>query len=354
MKTERESILVVLVAGIGDLVMASKSLRALRRGHPDAHIDLVTTSDAVPIAKMYPSIDRVWPFPIRELRTDKTYFLDVVTLLRRLRKTAYDFAVNLFPVNTWSGGLKMGCFFASLRANVKIGHDHDAFGLFVTRKVPPEVFLRHRVEAMTEVASMLGGVSDGMGLEIFWDRSTERECRNFFMEKESGDSTRAVVALNPGGDRRTKRWSPSRFAAVADKIADAFDARIVILGGPGDKDAGEEIRRRMRTKADNCAGKLSLPQLACFLNGCDLLITNDSGPMHIAAAVDTPTVALFGMGNPVLVRPYMNPGRYRIVYKDLDCQPCHRIKCRSLQCLNEITPDEVYEKSFELLTTCVQ
>ena len=183
MKTQRESILIILVAGIGDLVMASKSLRAIRRGHPDAVIDLVTTSDAVPIAKMYPSIDRVWSFPIRELRTDKTYFLEVVKLLRGLRKTTYDYVVNLFPVNTWSGGLKMGCFFAALKAGVKIGHDHDVFGLFVNRKIPSKIFQMHRVDAMTDVACMMGGVPDDRGLEIFWDWSTEVGCRSLFEEK---------------------------------------------------------------------------------------------------------------------------------------------------------------------------
>jgi len=350
MKTQKESILVVLVAGIGDLVMASKSLRALRRGHPDARIELVTTSDAVPIAKMYPSMDRVWSFPIRELRTDKVHFLDVVTLLYRLRRNTYDYVVNLFPVNTWAGGLKMGCFFALLRTGVKIGHNHKGFGLFVNRKVPSKIFRMHRVDAMTEIACMMGGVPDSKGLDIFWEQSIEKECRGLFEDDGIWHEDRVIVAVNPGGDRATKRWSPSNFASVADRIAGAFDARIVILGGPGEEDVGEEIRKKMTKEAENCAGKLTLFQLACVLSRCDLLITNDSGPMHIAAAVDTPIVALFGMGNPMMVSPFMNPGRYRVIYKDLDCQPCHKMKCNSLQCLNSITPDEVYEKSLELLT----
>jgi len=350
MKSEKESILVVLIAGIGDLVMASKSLRALRRGHPDARIDLVTTADAVSIAEKYPYINRVWSFPLRELRADKTYLLDVLKLLSRLRKTTYDYAVNLFPVNTWLGGLKMGCFFAPLKARVKIGHDHSALRLFVNRKVPSKIFQMHRVDAMTEIACMLGGVSDGKGLDIFWEHSTEEECRRLFEGAGIERGDRVIVAVNPGADRATKRWGASCFASVADRIADEFNSQIFILGGPGEEDVGEQISMKMTKKAENCAGKLTLPQLACVLSRCNLLITKDTGPMHIAAAVDTPIVALFGMGNPVLVSPYMNSGRYRVIYKGLDCQPCHKIKCNNLKCLNSITPDEVYEKSLELLT----
>jgi len=103
MAAHRDPILIVLIAGIGDLILASKGIRSIRRGYPGAEIHLLTSTDAAPVARNYPYIDRVWSFPIRELRSDKGHALAVLGLIRRLRRIRYRMAVNLYSVASATG-----------------------------------------------------------------------------------------------------------------------------------------------------------------------------------------------------------------------------------------------------------
>jgi ADP-heptose:LPS heptosyltransferase len=107
------SILLVLVAGIGDFVMATKAIRAVRDGYPDAEIHVLTSSEGAAIAQRHPGVERIWAFPIRELRGNRFRVRPIVRLLRQLRRTRYDIAVNLYPLGSWAGAAKMGFFSAA-------------------------------------------------------------------------------------------------------------------------------------------------------------------------------------------------------------------------------------------------
>ncbi len=158
MEKRKTAILVILVAGIGDLILASKSIRAIRNGYPDADIHLLTNSEAVPIAQNYSYVDYLWSFPIREMRKDKRYLLDIMKLVLGLRKIKFDFAVNPYTVSSWLGAIKMGFLFLLLGAKEKIGHDSKGFGLFINKKAPLETFQnRHFADAMMDIALLSGG-----------------------------------------------------------------------------------------------------------------------------------------------------------------------------------------------------
>ncbi len=345
----KKSILIVLVAGIGDLVFASKSIRAVKNGYPDADIHLLTNSEAVPIAQNYRYVDYVWSFPIREMRKDKLHLLDIIKLALDLRKIKFDFAINLYIVGSWLGAVKMGFLFFLLGAKEKIGHGSKGFGLFIDKKVLAGAFQnRHFADAMLDIALLAGGVPDTKGIEIFWDEKCEKKWEQLFFKK-TGVSQEVVIGVNPGGDRPNRRWNPSNFATIADKIVDEFSAKIIILGGPGEENIGNEIQQKMINDAVNLSGKLDLNDLVYIISKVDVLVTNDSGPMHIGAATGTPLVAIFGPSDPILVKPYTSKKLYRLIYKELDCQPCNNKKCTQHVCLDMVTPEEVYEKSVELL-----
>jgi heptosyltransferase II len=158
-----------------------------------------------------------------------------------------------------------------------------------------------------------------------------------------------VIGLNPGGDRANRRWPPEKFAAAARKLKERCGASFLIFGGPGEEPIAQKIRDGISGEALNLAGRLTLPELAAFLSRSDLLITNDSGPMHMAAALKTPVVALFGPEDPRHFQPYTFPGLYRVIQKPVDCRPCRQTACHSGQCLDVITTAEVVEASVELL-----
>ena len=344
-----KKILVVLIAGIGDLIMASPGFRAIRNGYPKAKICLLTSTDALPIARHYPTLDEVVPFPIRELRNHRCHVLHVVKLLWTLRKLKFDMAANLFRVASCWGALKMGLLFIALGAKSRIGHGQHGCGLFLTDAAPAKTFTnRHVVEAIGDIAAQTGGVPDNQRIEIFWSAAAATKWDRFFRSLHG----MIAVGVHPGGDRETKRWPPERFASVASALLQRYGARIILLGGPADVPLAEGIARRLADSdcVTNLAGEVPLDELACLIRRLDLLVCNDSGPMHIAAATKTPLVAVFGPGDPTLNRPYTDPKGYRLVRKEVSChRPCELDRCPHLSCLDVISSEEVISACLELL-----
>jgi ADP-heptose:LPS heptosyltransferase len=342
-------ILIILIAGIGDLIMASASLRALRNGHPDAEIYLLTSSEASILAVNYPYINRVRSFPVREIRKDKFKGLRAINIIREARKIQFDLCLNLYRVTSWRGALRMGLLMCFLRSQIKAGHDSKGFGLFLGTKAAKETFEnRHFTDAMLELAKLAGGVPDDRGIEVFWAKGVEAKWDTFF--PEGNQQMRSLrIGINPGADRPEKRWSPENYASVADHLSELRGANTFLFGGPGEEDLAYRIEKAMNYPVTNLAGKLSLNELTYLISRMDLFITNDSGPMHIAAAVKTPVVALFGPEDPMYTKPYTSPDLYRIVQKELDCRPCTNKRCDRPMCMESLKPEDVLKACLELL-----
>jgi heptosyltransferase-2 len=344
----KNRILIVLIAGIGDLILASKSLRAMRSGFPDAEIHLLTSTDAYLVAANYRFIDRVWAFPIRESRRSKLQFLHMVRVVFKLRKVKFQVAVNLYRVTSRMGALRMGLLFSLLKARGKAGHASRGFGLFLDRKAPPDTFDKlHYADAMLRIAVIAGGKPDQRGIEVLWDQRVEDRWSHLFSQGAVRASL--TIGINPGGDRPNRRWSLEGYARVADQLIERSGARVLLLGGPGEETLAIEIQRRMKGEVAKLAGRLTLNELIYVISRLDLLITNDSGPMHMAAALKTPVVAIFGPENPIYTRPYTSQNLYRIISKDVDCRPCSKKTCQRPLCLDLITPGEVLILCEEML-----
>lgn len=341
-------ILIVLIAGIGDLVLASKSIRSIRNGHPDAEIHLLTSSAAAPLAVNYGYVDRVWAFPIREFRKNKRHAPDILRLVRALRKKRFQAIINLYAVESFAGALKMGILFQLLGATRKIGHDSHGFGPFLTEKVGGSVFRgRHVAEAMMDIAVKAGGIPDEKGIEVFWNDETEAKWIDLFGRSEKAGGL--VVGINPGGDRNNRRWRPNRYAAVADRLAEGSGARIVLLGGPSETEIAGSVESMMQNEPINLSGRLSLDDLAYVLSKLDLLLTNDSGPMHMAAALGVPLVAVFGPEDPARLGPCTDPRLYRIASGFVPCSPCKKSACDSMLCLDAVSPEAVMRECESLM-----
>ena len=347
MKTS-DHILIILIAGIGDLILGSKSIRAIRNGFPDADINLVTSTEASFIAKNFGYVDHVWPFPIRELKDTRTYLFEILKLIRSLRKTHFHVVVNLYRIYSWRGTVTMGLLFALLKSTIKVGHDHKGFGIFLNKKAPAEIYKdRHFADAMMDIAQLAGGVPDNKGIAVFWDEGSEKKWQHLFLQHINPEKRR--IAINPGADKPNKRWKPENYALVANWLMERFDTEIILLGGPGEENIAQEIQGRITKDVTNLSGQLTLNDLVYIISQCDLLITNDSGPMHVAAALKTPLVAIFGPETPVHTRPYTSTNLYRIAFQQVDCRPCQDPKCERPLCLELITPEEVLEKCIEML-----
>ncbi len=342
------SILLVMIAGIGDLILASRSFRAMRKAYPQARIDLITSSDSTPIAKRYPYLDKIWSFPIRELRSNKWMLVEILSLINSLRKTEYNMIVNLHPVASFSGSCNMAMLFALLRGQKKFSHRPYKYLPIARYAIPNSKFKdQHYSDAYLNVAKVVGGIADAKGIEVFYNPSVEESVSSKILSKIGNQNK--IVGINPGSDQPKKRLPIATFAAIADHLIKVHSVNIVILGGPGEVHISHEIEQKMKKPAINLAGKLSLEELTCLINCFDLLITNDSAPMHIAAALNIKQVAIFGPGFPDRFRPYTSIKNYKLIYKKLSCRPCARKVCDDLSCVKSITIDEVVNATEELL-----
>lgn len=347
--THRAHILIVLVAGIGDLVLASKSIRALRNGYPNAVIHLLTSSEASHLAKNYDFIDHVISFPIRELRKSKLVLLDILKLMKKLRRIEFRSLINLYQVNTWAGAMKMGMLFLFLKAQEKIGHNNMGFGFFLNKKAPANVFrLQHFTDAMLDIAQIAGGISDNRGIEVFWDKSCEMKMREMLNSKT--EAKKLKIGINPGADVPNRRWNPTFYAIVADNLCSRFDSDIFLLGGPGEEALAARIQSDMNNEVVSLAGRLTLNELVYAIHSFDLLITNDSGPVHIAAAVKTPIVALYRPEDVLHTGPYTSKELCKIIYRKTEWNPLDNEKLNRPSSLDFITPEEVIEKCVEMIS----
>ena len=344
-----QTILLIIIAGIGDFVLATKAIRAIRTGFPNSEIHLLTSTESAPLAKRDPRLSRVWVFPIRELRKNKRKLLSILVLLWKMRRVRYDLAVNLYPISSRSGAIKMGMVFGCLQAKQKVAQGVWPMQGFLSKSLPADIFEnKHIADAMCDLVAAVGGRPDCHGLEIF-GVNPEGMRSDLLPGPDKADGSRLIIGLNPGSDVSAKRWPSGSFAGVANELGRRFRTTVMLMGGPGEEAAAMKIADKIQAHTVNLAGKLSLVELQDALSICDLFITNDSGPMHIAAALGIPTVALFGPGHPSQFGPYTSPDRYRALQKPAECRPCRQCRFKSSVCLDGITPEEVVNACVELL-----
>ncbi|MCK9240106.1 glycosyltransferase family 9 protein [Desulfocurvus sp.] len=317
----RGPVLAVLVAGIGDLVLGRDALRALRAGLPGREMHLVVNAQALPLARVMALADGLHGFPIRELRSGPGALGRALGAVAGLRRLGPALAVNLYPPASRAGALRMGLLLRATGAPGRVGVAALGLGPWLTRGVAPaELAGLHAARVMERVALAAGGVPAGPAGPV--DLALAGGCRHDALLGGGGP----LVGLNPGTDQPGKRWAPGAFAAVADALAREFGARAVILGGPGEEAAGRAVAGAMTSRAAVLTGRMTLAELGHVLTRLDLLVTTDSGPMHMAAAAGVPLVAVFRGSDPARFGPLGVPGRCRT----LACAPGGDVSARAV------------------------
>ena len=285
-----ERILVVLLCPLGDTLFATPALRALRRRFPGAEIAVLCWSANEPLLRHNPHVDVVYACP--------NSFDLAVSPLRLLDRT-FDLGIGLSNFGTW-----VTPFF---RARERIGFNAQHLGWMYSRPVPDDRNV-HAIEYCLRVVSAVGAEPDGLHMELHVAESDRRTAAAVL-----AGCPRPRVAMHPGGEHfPAKRWPPQRFAELADRLAEQRGCRVVLVGGPDDVALAQEIRRHA-TVAEilDLTGRLSLLETAAVLAAVDAFVGNDSAPLHMAEAVGTPAVGLFGPSDPQNFAP-LDP-RHRVV-----------------------------------------
>lgn len=346
------NILIVKTSAIGDVIHTLPALNALRRKYPEAQIDWLVEEAAADLVIGHKAVDTVlvsrrkaW---VRDLKRGRvlTACKGVADFVKRLRATEYDLLID------FQGLLKSGIFVGLARAKRKVGfgkgmeHAEGSY-IFLNEPIPPVNMDQHAAIRELLLLKAIGVESE----EVVFDLPVGKEQREKvgqLLAAEGIDSAKVLVAINPMTTWETKHWRNERFARVADHLLNRGMA-VVFSGGPQDVRGIEEIRAAMTGKAVSLAGKTTLKDLAALYERVNLLITTDTGPMHLAAAVGTPVVALFGPTAPWRTGPF---GSGHIILRaEIACSPCLKKQCeRGHACMEQTTVDQVVRATLTLLS----
>lgn len=326
------NILLIKPGAVGDLLQLTPVIRTLALKYPGARITLLLGSSASATMFQYNQhVSETIVFDRKGAHRSPTAFLQ---LWNRIRTANYDLVVNFQRSNAKAWLLASAAF------PCRVLVYHKARGRTV-----------HAVVNHLETLAPLGIRSEqcDLSLELFYGPEEQNFADTLFQQK--GIAGKIVIALNPGASNRIKCWSPEKFAALANLLVSRLDAGIILVGGGSERDLAEGILAGMESKPLDLIGKTSLLQLGAVLAGCDVLVSGDTGPLHMATAVKTPVAALFGAIDPLRTGP-VGEGHRVIRHDELACVPCVAKSCVNkidLECMLKITPDEVFETVVDML-----
>ena len=311
-----ERILLVQLADIGDLVLATPAMAALRESKPQALIDLLTSDHALPIVPDG-MVDRAIPFAKGEASASRALLATRNwQILLDLPRRNYDTIVFFHHFTLKAGLLKFRLIAKASRARRIVGLKNVNIG-FLTDYVNDRGFgAMHEAQYWLELAGLLGADSGIRSAEV------RREPYAGRLETTEGvrAGPRVVIHAGSGGYSRARRWAPARFAEVARALYSEFAAEVLLVGTEADD--GAAVAKMLDFPHHDLVGKTTLPQLADVIHSSDLFIGADSGAMHVAAAVATPVLSIFGPSNYHAWRPWTPHGRSTVLTSQVECSPC--------------------------------
>jgi lipopolysaccharide heptosyltransferase II len=325
--------LIIKLRAIGDVVLSTAVLPNLRAAYPDSELHFLVESSGKEILEGNPYTDRIIVLPRKEWeelnRTSR--WLKNWQFMKQLRSEHYDLVFDLFgnprsAILTWITGARHRVGF-SFRGR-KIAYNH---------RVIPRGDRIHEVAFNLDALISFGIPVRNKDISFFVKESDQSSLKKWMQKKGLDDSF--VVGLHTWGSWSAKRWGLEKFAQLADHLIEYYDARILLLWGPGEKDHARRVQK-LGSNRMILAPPTTLKELGALLSLCDLVVANDSGPMHIATAVGTPTVGIFGPTNWKLQGPYGEQNA-SVYHKNLMCLGCNRLECDHKTCMEELAVSEV-------------
>jgi heptosyltransferase-2 len=332
---------------VGDAIMTIPALRELRRIFADARLTLMVRPQLVSLFAEAEFVDDV-------LRDESTKLSGLTRAVKEIKSRSFDLAI-LFP-NSFPPALML---FAA-RVPGRWGYRTQGRGLLLTHPVAPNQELKreHQVFYYLNLVSALEQAMTGQNRVNFAHPNLSlavshqrREQARAFLSTHGVSVEKRLAVINPGAtNSRAKRWLPERFAAVADHLLARGDTEVVFIGTKDERDIAEQVAGAMRRKPVVLTGQTDLAELVAILSCAHLLISNDTGPAHIGAAVGVPTLTIFGPTEHFATRPF-SPSAV-VIRKPVECSPCMLRDCPiDHRCMTGITVDDVLAQANEALQT---
>ncbi len=331
-----ERILAIHMGGIGNVILFTPGLQALRDAFPNTFISLLVARwGAEKVVEGSSLVDEVLVYD------NRWGLLKKIEFIRMLGRKEFDLTVTATGINP----LKAGMLTYLSGAPYRIGEDRGWNSFLYTIKSSYDDQM-HEVDANLNIIKTIG--IEVRNKNLFMSLSdADRGFADTFLKNDGVRSNDFLVGIHPGSGRyqaHFRRWSKYNFAKLADALIQNYGAKFIIFGGIEEISLANDLSELMKEKPIIATGKTTLHQAAALIKRCRLFITNDSGLMHLACAVNIPVVAIWGPTNYKKTGPYSNSAV--IIRKELDCSPCYKrekVKCKELDCFRLITVEEVLE-----------
>jgi len=331
----------------------------LRARFPTASITVLTSPRSLPvIAGLSDAHGRV--VPLTPLAFDpQGSSLTRWREIRGLRRRRFDYLFDLSGIETRAAGWKRRLFVRLIHARQSFGRNTDGRGSFFGAAHPGSLIgEQHEVERKLGVVALVGAVPSSTELHVVLPSSAETHAGDFLLQHGVGAED-FLVGMNPGALRRTREWSPERYARIVRFLAGRYNARVLITGGRPDQELVAEVRRLSGVDTPMVCADLGLFDSMALIARCQLFLSNNTGPMHMAAALDVPLVVLFDQNNELRYRPWMDRSRYVLLktpvgtcpYKSVPTgrEECYDHDCPTNECMQAITVESVEQAIEELI-----
>lgn len=318
---QKERILLIRPDHLGDLLLATPAIHALRMARPHSEIHALvgpwsadvlannTAVDAV-LTVRFPAFDRA------RKRSWRSPYEQAVQVARHLRRIGYTGAVIMRPDHWWGA---MVAFLAGIRQ--RVGYDHSDVAPFLTHRIVQTD--QHAVRLNLQlVERWTGPIPDERVHYAFSIGAAEKGYIDGYLREWDIEPDQPIFCIHPGSGTWVKRWGEGAWAEVADTLIDQLDAPVVLTGGDHEAALVKTIANHMQHRACLAVGDTDIHQLAALYQRARVVLGPDSGPLHLAAAVGTPTVALFGAADPVEFSPWGPAAQHKVLTSDIGCRPC--------------------------------
>ncbi|MXZ75938.1 MAG: glycosyltransferase family 9 protein [Gemmatimonadetes bacterium] len=337
MPEDPRRILVIKLRATGDVVLATPVIENLKRRFPRARLSFLTEEASADVLRWNPWLDELIVLPLRQWGSQgiRGSWREQARFYRNLRQRRFDLVFDLFgnprsAVLTWLTG-------ATDRVGFAFRMRRHAYTTVVTPSGRPGHEVRFHLEALEALAIPVAVDRPRVAIP-----GTANEKADAWLREHARDA-RAVIGLNPGGGWAIKRWPPEFFGRLADALIDEYGVHVLILWGPGEDGLVAQVTGAMRNRP-LVLPETTLAELGAYLERCGLLVSNDSAPMHMAAALNVPTVGIFGPTDPRAQGPW-GDGHGVVRKESVDCLGCNRTRCPIGNiCMTTLEPGELLEK----------
>jgi len=336
-------ILVVRTDRIGDVLLSTPVIKALRQKYPQAYVSMMVSPYARDVVEGNPYLDEVIVY---DKEGKHKGFFRSLKFASRLKKKKFDLAIILHPTNR----THLLTFLAGIPE--RLGYNRK-LGFLLTRRIEhvKQKGQKHEAEYNLELLSELGITGNLPELFMPVKDDSENWAEDLFAREGIRDTDK-ILAINPGASCPSKVWPAERFAEAAEKLAERYNFKILVLGGPKDMRLADKVSRGLKGKAINLSGKTSVSRMASILKRSALFISNDSGPVHIASALGTPVISIFGRAQAGLSPRRWGPlgKRDKYLHKGVGCIQCLAHNCvREFACLKAIKVEDVLAAAESIL-----